>query len=133
MKLFSLLLGSAFGGEEVPGQNGWTVGCRIETPNRPAFAFVDEGDLYFTSFQAVGSDHVYRIKNFTGDIAACKNKDFEIEMLYERTFPWPNSVQRVPDSIFNVSSILLEIKLTTYKGWKQVVLNQRRVLSSQRK
>ena len=103
MKLLSLILGSALGGEEVPGQNGWTVGCRIETPNKPAFAFVDEGDLYFTSFQAVGSDHVYRIKNFTGDIAACKNKDFEIEMLYERTFPWPNSVQRVPDSIMNVS------------------------------
>ena len=101
MKVSALVIGSVFGGEEVPGQNGWHVGCRIETPNKPAFAFVDEGDLYFTSFQAVGSDHVYRIKDFKGAAARCE-KDVEIETLYERTFPWPNSVQRVPDSIFKV-------------------------------
>ena len=67
---------------------------------RPAFAFMDEGDLYFTSFQTVGPDHVYRIKNFDGSEAGCANN--QIEQLYERTFPWPNSVQRVPDSIFKV-------------------------------
>ena len=43
------VLGVALAGKEVPGQNGWHVGCRVPARN-PAFAFMDEGTeftLYF--------------------------------------------------------------------------------------
>ena len=42
MKSFMSVLGLALAGEEVPGQNGWHVGCRVPARN-PAFAFMDEG------------------------------------------------------------------------------------------
>lgn len=42
MKTFMSVLGVAFAGKEVPGQNGWHVGCRVPARN-PAFAFMDEG------------------------------------------------------------------------------------------
>ena len=79
-------------------------------PNKPAFAFYDEGDLWISSFQSVGSDHIYRIKNFDEKMKNCKDGnddhdhevDPDVEMIYERTFPWPNSIQRVPDSIMQV-------------------------------
>ena len=40
------VLGVAFAGKEVPGQNGWHVGCRVPAKN-PAFAFMDEGTEFF--------------------------------------------------------------------------------------
>lgn len=49
MKSFMSVLGVALAGKEVPGQNGWHVGCRVPARN-PAFAFMDEGTeftLYF--------------------------------------------------------------------------------------
>ena len=42
MKSFMSVLGVALAGVEVPGQNGWHVGCRVPARN-PAFAFMDEG------------------------------------------------------------------------------------------
>ena len=42
-------------GVEVPGENGWNVTCRMNLDVPPAFAlYTDEGDLYFTSFAAIG-------------------------------------------------------------------------------
>ena len=49
MKSFMSVLGVALAGKEIPGQNGWHVGCRVPARN-PAFAFMDEGtefSLYF--------------------------------------------------------------------------------------
>jgi len=98
MKSFMSVLGVALAGKEVPGQNGWHVGCRVPARN-PAFAFMDEGDLYFTSFQVSGNDHVYRIRDFDGSEAGCDSN--VVETVFEGIFPWPNAVQRVPDEIMN--------------------------------
>jgi len=48
MKSFMSVVGVALAGVEVPGQNGWHVGCRVPARN-PAFAFMDEG-TEFTLF-----------------------------------------------------------------------------------
>ena len=45
MKSFMSVLGVALAGVEVPGQNGWHVGCRVPARN-PAFAFMDEGTKF---------------------------------------------------------------------------------------
>ena len=95
---FGFLVGSALAGDEVPGQNGWKSGCRIPLRNA-AFATYDAGDVWVTAFQVAGDDHIYRIKNFDGSADGCSGN--EVETIFEGTFPWPNSVQRVPDSIFN--------------------------------
>ena len=66
MKLgvFSVALASASNikkGEEVPGENGWEVRCRLELDHPPAFAYLTQkGDLYYTTFGVVGVDAVYR-------------------------------------------------------------------------
>jgi len=98
MKSFMSVLGVALAGKEVPGQNGWHVGCRVPARN-PAFAFIDEGDLYFTAFQVTGNDHVYRIRDFDGSEAGCDSN--VVETVFDGIFPWPNAVQRVPDEIMN--------------------------------
>ena len=53
MKSFVSVLGVALAGKEVPGQNGWHVGCRVPARN-PAFAFMDEG-TEFTSVRPLSS------------------------------------------------------------------------------
>ena len=76
MKLFGLLIGTALAGNEVPGQNGWKTGCRVPLRNA-AFATVDEGDVWVTSFQVAGNDHIYRIKNFDGSADGCSSNVVE--------------------------------------------------------
>ena len=49
MKSFMSVLGVALAGNEVPGQNGWHVGCRVPARN-PAFAFMDEGTEFSLFF-----------------------------------------------------------------------------------
>ena len=49
MKSFMSVLGVALAGNEVPGQNGWHVGCRVPARN-PAFAFMDEGTEFSPFF-----------------------------------------------------------------------------------
>jgi len=49
-------------GEEIPGENGWEVTCRLQLEVPPAFTLYHKGDLYFTAFTAAGLDGVYRIK-----------------------------------------------------------------------
>lgn len=43
------VLGVALAGKEIPGQNGWHVGCRVPARN-PAFAFMDEGTEFSENF-----------------------------------------------------------------------------------
>ena len=91
MKISALLLSSVFGAEVF--ENGWELGCRLKLDHNPAFAYYDDRDqtVYYTAFSPVGSDSVYRIKNFDSD--NCGDQKDSVEQIINRTFPWPNSDQ----------------------------------------
>jgi len=83
-------------GDEIPGENGWSVTCRLLLDVPPAFTLFHNGDLFFTSFTATGNpaDGVYVVRDY---VKNCE--DGTPELLFNN-MPWPNSVQAVPESVF---------------------------------